>query len=68
MSTCSKGSLLRAVDFTPGSLEGILYNLGVFKVDEVPGLAAFLTRCLTLDPSSRPTALELSLDEWFVNS
>jgi serine/threonine-protein kinase SRPK3 len=65
MSTRLKGSLLRVVDFTPGSLEEILYELGVIKVDEVPGLAAFLTRCLTLDPSSRPIAFELLSDDWF---
>jgi serine/threonine-protein kinase SRPK3 len=64
MSTCSEGSLLRVADFTPSNLEEILYELAVVEASEVPGLAAFLSRCLTLDPSLRPTARQLFKDKW----
>jgi serine/threonine-protein kinase SRPK3 len=48
----------------PSSLEDILYGLGTVQADDVPGVAAFMRHCLALDPTSRPSALELLNDEW----
>lgn len=48
----------------PSSLENILYGLGAVQVDDVPSVAAFMRRCLTLDPASRPSALELLNDKF----
>jgi serine/threonine-protein kinase SRPK3 len=31
---------------------------------DIPAAAGFILRCLTIDPSARPTALELLDDEW----
>jgi serine/threonine-protein kinase SRPK3 len=59
-----KGSLLRVTDFTPTNLEEILYGLGTVQADDVPGVAAFIRRCLALDPASRPSALQLLNDKW----
>jgi serine/threonine-protein kinase SRPK3 len=48
----------------PSSLEDILYGLGTVQPDDVPGVAAFMRRCLALDPTLRSSALELLNDEW----
>jgi len=48
----------------PSSLKDILYGLGTVQADDVPGVAAFMRRCLVLDPTLRPSALELLNDEW----
>jgi serine/threonine-protein kinase SRPK3 len=32
--------------------------------DDVPHVAAFMRRCLALDPASRASALELLEDKW----
>ena len=58
---------MRVVNFSPRSLEQIFYDLGAIEAGGVPDLAAFLKRCLTLDPSSRPTAFELMSDGWLMN-
>jgi serine/threonine-protein kinase SRPK3 len=47
----------------PSSLEDILYGLGTMQ-DYVPGVAAFMRRCLALDPAARSSALELLKDKW----
>ncbi|KIL69157.1 hypothetical protein M378DRAFT_184402 [Amanita muscaria Koide BX008] len=62
-----KGALLRTnSDFQHTSLEAILRSLQVEAVDEIdiPGAAAFMRRCLTLDPKLRPSAQELLKDSW----
>jgi serine/threonine-protein kinase SRPK3 len=59
-----KGSLLQVTDFKPTNLEEILYGLGTVQEDDVPGVAAFMRRCLALDPTSRPSALQLLNDKW----
>ncbi|KAI6027143.1 kinase-like domain-containing protein [Pisolithus marmoratus] len=57
------GNLLRLKNFTSASIEDILNQLQVDKED-VPGAAAFICRCLTLDSALRPTARELLHDSW----
>jgi serine/threonine-protein kinase SRPK3 len=59
-----KGSLLQVTDFMPTNLEEILYGFGTVQADDVPGVAAFMRRCLALDPASRPSALQLLNDKW----
>ena len=34
------------------------------SMDEAASAAAFMRRCLTIDPSERPTAVELLEDKW----
>ena len=51
-------------DFAPTTLEDILRRLEAVDESEIPGTAAFLRRCLTLDPKLRPSALELLKDRW----
>jgi len=58
------GSLLRATDFIPSSLEDILYAIGTVQADDVPCVAAFMRRCLALDPASRLSVQELLNDKW----
>jgi serine/threonine-protein kinase SRPK3 len=48
----------------PTNLEEILYGLGTVQADDVPGVAAFMRRCLALDPALRPSALQLLNDKW----
>ena len=48
----------------PTNLEDILYGIGTVQADDVPGLAAFMRRCLALDPASRPSALQLLDNKW----
>jgi serine/threonine-protein kinase SRPK3 len=54
-------------DFKPSNLEQILYYTGVVDANEVPTLAAFMYRCLALDPASRSSALELLTDMWLAD-
>jgi serine/threonine-protein kinase SRPK3 len=60
----SKGSLLRVHNLFPSSIERCLRPYKVLDEQEIPPIAAFIRRCLTIDPSARPTALELLDDEW----
>ena len=48
------------------TLEDILRSLRVVDKNDIPGVAAFLSRCLTLDPKLRPSAQELLGDSWLV--
>jgi serine/threonine-protein kinase SRPK3 len=59
------GTLLRVTDFTPTSLEGLLTFTGAVSPSDIPHIAAFLHRCLAIDPAARPSALELLNDPWF---
>jgi serine/threonine-protein kinase SRPK3 len=58
------GSLLRVAELFPQSIESCLANYLVLGEDEVAGIAGFMRRCLTIDPSARPTASELLEDNW----
>jgi serine/threonine-protein kinase SRPK3 len=48
----------------PYSLEDILYAFGKIPTDDLPNVAAFIRRCLTLDPAARPSAPELLNNKW----
>jgi len=48
------------------TLEDILRSLGVLDESDILGVAAFLRRCLTLDPKQRPSAQELLKDSWLI--
>lgn len=61
------GTLLHTnSDFAPSSLEDILRGLNVVDESEIPGIATFLRRCLTLGPKVRPSAQELLKDGWLL--
>jgi serine/threonine-protein kinase SRPK3 len=49
---------------TPDSIETRLRSKGVMDEQDIRPTAAFIRRCLTIDPNQRPTALELLDDEW----
>ncbi|KAM6497257.1 Protein kinase-like domain containing protein [Amanita muscaria] len=51
-------------DFQHTSLEAILRSLEAVDEIDIPGAAAFMRRCLTLDPKLRPSAQELLKDSW----
>lgn len=60
------GSLKRQHDFVPISVEKRLRESSLSSSDrDVQETAEFITRCLTVDPSLRPTAKELLDDPWF---
>jgi serine/threonine-protein kinase SRPK3 len=61
---CAVGTLLRLTDFTPSSLEEIFAGIGIIDPSDIPPIATFLRRCLTIDPTLRPSALELLKDSW----
>ena len=48
----------------PRGLDRILGEFKLVDDEELPRLASFMGRCLTLDPASRPTAQELLKDPW----
>jgi serine/threonine-protein kinase SRPK3 len=59
------GTLLHTnSNFTPSTLEDILRGLEAVDEGEIPSTAAFLRRCLSLDPKLRPSAQELLKDSW----
>ena len=60
------GTLLHTNKFMPITLEVILRSLEAVDEDEIPGTAAFLRRCLSLDPKLRPSAQELLKDSWLL--
>jgi serine/threonine-protein kinase SRPK3 len=64
MTPSSKGSLLRVKDFTPVGFEEVLCELKAADDDEIPGLARFMGRCLSLDPTERSDAQKLLKDPW----
>ena len=61
------GTLLHTnSDFAPSALEDVFRALKVVDEGEILGTAAFLRRCLTLDPKQRPSAQELLKDGWLL--
>jgi serine/threonine-protein kinase SRPK3 len=48
----------------PTPIEKLLDKYNRLKPEELAPAANFIRRCLTIDPSARPTAKELLEDEW----
>jgi serine/threonine-protein kinase SRPK3 len=59
-----KGSLLRVKKLVPQTIEECIRPYKVLDEKDIPAAAKFIRKCLTIDPSARPTALELLDDEW----
>ena len=49
----------------PRTIEECLAHYGRVGVKDLAPAAAFIRKCLAIDPSSRPSASELLQDEWF---
>lgn len=62
------GSLIHTKDFRHMSIEDYLRSRETMGERDIGSAAAFIRRCLTIDPSARPTALELLGDEWLKNA
>jgi serine/threonine protein kinase len=58
------GHLLHAPKVPPMTIEECLDNYKSLKQEELRPAADFIRRCLTLDPSVRPTTKELLEDKW----
>ncbi|OCH93607.1 hypothetical protein OBBRIDRAFT_811058 [Obba rivulosa] len=58
-----EGRLLRIDNLSPDPIEERLRKYA-FIYKDVPGTAAFIRRCLTIDPRDRPTAQQLLEDGW----
>ncbi|KAH7921680.1 kinase-like protein [Leucogyrophana mollusca] len=59
-----EGSLIRIKELFPRPIEECMRNYSILDEEDIPAAAAFIRRCLTVDPQARPTALELLDDEW----
>ena len=53
-------------NFMPTTLEAILRRFKAVDENEILGTAAFLRRCLTLDPKLQPSAQELLKVSWLL--
>lgn len=49
-------------------MESCLRAYKVMDEKDIAPAAAFIRKCLTIDPHERPTALELLEDEWLKNA
>ncbi|KAF8167107.1 hypothetical protein B0H34DRAFT_645455 [Crassisporium funariophilum] len=59
-----KGELLRVKKLFPRTIEECITHYGRLEDKDITLAAAFIRRCLTIDPSLRPSASELFQDEW----
>ncbi|KAG1790374.1 kinase-like domain-containing protein [Suillus variegatus] len=55
-------------DHLGNTIENCLRLYNGMEEKDIPPAAAFIRRCLTIDPRARPTALELLDDEWLKNA
>ncbi|KAF8478755.1 kinase-like domain-containing protein [Gautieria morchelliformis] len=62
-----QGSLLRVDKLAPAVMDDVLRAYHVNEQDIAPA-AAFIRKCVTIDPRVRPTALELLDDEWLMDT
>lgn len=62
------GDLLRIDELYPVSIEEALGNYDIVRKDVIGPAAAFIRRCIVLDPNLRPTAAELLEDPWLNTS
>lgn len=58
------GELLRIKEPSPHSLEDRIADYKHINKADIGSAAVFIRCCLTIDPSVRPSALELLDDEW----
>ncbi|KIM44308.1 hypothetical protein M413DRAFT_433710 [Hebeloma cylindrosporum] len=61
-----KGGLLRVKQLFPRTVEQCIAHYNRVADKDIAPTAAFIRRCLTIDPSTRPSASELLRDEWLV--
>jgi serine/threonine-protein kinase SRPK3 len=54
---------MRDDGFTSFPIEQCIRLYGMYEED-IPEAAAFIRRCLTIDPRIRPSALDLLDDDW----
>ena len=50
------------------TLEGSLQKFSALDETDIPGVAAFMRKCLALDPRMRASAQELLKDSWVLES
>lgn len=60
--------LLRVHNLIPQAMESCLRAYKVMDEKDIAPAAAFIRKCLTIDPHERPTALELLNDDWLKNT
>jgi serine/threonine-protein kinase SRPK3 len=58
------GKLLRVKKLYPRSIEDCIAHYKRVDDNDIAPAATFIRRCLTIDPSARPSASELLQDEW----
>ncbi|KDR73028.1 hypothetical protein GALMADRAFT_281220 [Galerina marginata CBS 339.88] len=58
------GELLRVKKLFPRTIEECIAHYGCLEDKDIVPAATFIRRCLTIDPSLRPSASELMQDEW----
>lgn len=59
---------LRVHNLIPQTMESCLRAYKVMDEKDIAPAAAFIRKCLTIDPHERPTALELLNDDWLKNT
>ncbi|KAG1814958.1 kinase-like domain-containing protein [Suillus variegatus] len=59
---------LRVHNLIPQAMESCLRAYKVMDEKDIAPAAAFIRKCLTIDPHVRPTALQLLDDEWLTNA
>lgn len=59
-----EGALIRVKELAPTTIETCLRVYRTLDEKEISPAAAFIRKCLTIDPSARPSALDLLGDEW----
>jgi serine/threonine-protein kinase SRPK3 len=58
------GELLHIKEPSPHGLEDRIADYKHINKADIASVTVFIRRCLTIDPSVRPSALELLDDEW----